>query len=148
MREAGLLRSIGVSNFTIDHLERLERETGVMPAVNQVELHPAFQQRDLAAYHREKGIITQSWSPLGQGALLEDAEIARLAERHGCSPAQLIIAWHLAQGYGVIPKSGDPDRIRTNFAAADLRLDESDMAALAALDDPDGRTGFDPMQFE
>jgi 2,5-diketo-D-gluconate reductase A len=148
MREAGLLRSIGVSNFNIDHLERIERETGVIPAVNQIELHPAFQQRELAAYHREKGIVTQSWSPLGQGALLGDPAISRLAEQHGCSPAQLIIAWHLAQGYSVIPKSGDPDRIRANFAAADGRLDEGDMAALAGLDDPSGRTGFDPVQFE
>ncbi len=148
LREEGLVRSIGVSNFNIDHLQRIERETRVLPAVNQIELHPAFQQRELVDYHRDKGIVTQSWSPLGQGALLRHPEIVRLAGKHGASPAQLIIAWHLAQGYSVIPKSSDPERIRANFAAGELRLGDEDMAALAALNDPDGRTGFDPTQFD
>jgi 2,5-diketo-D-gluconate reductase A len=147
LREAGLARSIGVSNFYEEHLDRLEAETGVIPAVNQVELHPAFQQRALAEYHARKGIVTQSWSPLGQGQLLADERIGRIAEKHGRSPAQVIIAWHLAQGFSVIPKSASPERIAANFAAAELALDGEDMAQIAAMDDPDGRVGPDPRRF-
>jgi 2,5-diketo-D-gluconate reductase A len=148
LREEGLLRSIGVSNFNIDHLERVQRETGVIPAVNQIELHSAFQQRELTAYHRDKGIVTQSWSPLGQGNALNDARALRLAEKHHCSPAQLIIAWHLAQGFSAIPKSANPERLRDNLRASQLELDDEDLAALAAMDDPHGRVGPDPLSFE
>ena len=148
LREEGLLRSIGVSNFTIDQIERLERETGVIPAVNQIELHPAFQQRALADYHRAKGVVTQSWSPLGQGNLLRDPRVASIADKHGRSPAQAIIAWHLAQGFSVIPKSSNPDRARDNLGALEVRLDPEDMAAFAALDDPGGRIGPDPVDFD
>jgi 2,5-diketo-D-gluconate reductase A len=147
LREAGLARSIGVSNFYEEHLDRLEAETGVIPAVNQVELHPAFQQRDLADYHARKGIVTQSWSPLGQGQLLRDERIGRIAAMHGRTPAQIIIAWHLAQGFSVIPKSANPERIAANFAATELTLDAEDMAVIAAMDDPNGRVGPDPRRF-
>jgi 2,5-diketo-D-gluconate reductase A len=148
LREEGLVRSIGVSNFNVEHLDRIERETGVIPAVNQIELHPAFQQRELAAYHREKAIVSQSWSPLGQGNLLSDPRVLRIARKHGRSPAQLIIAWHLAQGFSVLPKSANPDRLRDNLRAKEVRLDEEDMAAFAAMDDPRGRIGPDPLHFE
>lgn len=147
LREAGLARSIGVSNFYEEHLDRLEAETGVIPAVNQVELHPAFQQRALAEYHAHKGILTQSWSPLGQGQLLQDERIGRVAQKHGRTPAQVIIAWHLAQGFSVIPKSANPERIAANFAASELSLDAEDMAEIAAMDDPGGRVGPDPRLF-
>jgi 2,5-diketo-D-gluconate reductase A len=148
MRDEGLLRSIGVSNFNIDHLERIERETGVIPAVNQIELHPGFQQRALAEYHRAKGIVTQSWSPLGQGNLLREPRILHLAEKHRAGAAQVIIAWHIAQGFSAIPKSASPERLRANLGALGLRLDDEDMAVLAAMDDPQGRVGPDPLHFE
>ncbi len=148
MRNEGLLRSIGVSNFNIDHLERIEGETGVIPAVNQIELHPGFQQRALAEYHRAKGIVTQSWSPLGQGNLLREPRILRLAEKHRASAAQVIIAWHLAQGFGVIPKSASPERLRANLGALELRLDDEDMNVLGGMDNPGGRIGPDPLHFE
>ena len=144
LREAGLALSIGVSNFNEDHLDRLEAETGVIPAVNQIELHPAFQQRALCDYHARKGILTQSWSPLGQGSLLGDEQLGRIAAKHGRTPAQVVIAWHLDQGFSVIPKSGNPERIRANFEALQVRLDDEDMAEIEAMDDPKGRIGPDP----
>jgi 2,5-diketo-D-gluconate reductase A len=147
LREAGLARSIGVSNFYEEHLDRLEAETGVIPAVNQIELHPAFQQRALCEYHARKGILTQSWSPLGQGRLLRDERIGRIAAKHARTPAQVIVAWHLAQGFSVIPRSANPERIRANFEAIDLTLDSEDMAGIAAMDDPGGRVGPDPRRF-
>lgn len=146
-REAGLARSIGVSNFYEEHLDRLEAETGVIPAINQVELHPAFQQRSLTEYHERKGIVTQSWSPLGQGPLLRDERIGRIAAKHGRTPAQIVIAWHLAQGFSVIPKSANPERIAANFAASEVALDAEDLAAIGAMDDPNGRVGPDPRRF-
>ena len=147
LRAAGKAHSIGVSNFTPDHLDRLEGESGVIPSVNQIELHPRFQQRELRNYHERKGIVTQSWSPLGQGQLLQDPVIGRIAEKHGCTPAQAIIAWHLALGLSVIPKSSNPERIRANIGALQLRLDEEDMAQIDAMDDPNGRVGPDPLRF-
>ena len=148
LREAGLTRSIGVSNFMPDHLDAIIGETGIAPAVNQIELHPRFQQRDLRAYHDRHGIVTQSWSPLGQGgALLAEPAIAGIAEKLGASPAQVVIAWHLAHGLSVIPKAGDPVHLAENFAAQDLVLGADDLAAIDALDDPDGRIGPDPLVF-
>ncbi|WP_419809311.1 aldo/keto reductase [Sphingomonas sp.] len=146
LREAGLARSIGVSNFNPEHLDAIATETGVAPAVNQIELHPRFQQRALRDYHRQHGIVTQSWSPLGQGgALLAEPAIVAVATKHGCSPAQAVIAWHLAHGLSVIPKAGDPAHLRENLAAGTLALDADDMAAIDALDEPDGRIGPDPL---
>jgi 2,5-diketo-D-gluconate reductase A len=144
IKEDGRARSIGVSNFQPHHLERIIGETGVTPAVNQVELHPRWQQRTLRAFDQRHGIATESWSPLGQGQLLQDREIARIADKHGKTPAQIIIRWHLDSGLIVIPKSVHPDRIRQNADVFDFRLDDEDMAAIAALDNPQGRIGPDP----
>lgn len=138
------VRSIGVSNFSIDHLRRLIGETGVTPVLNQIELHPHFQQRALIQTHAQLGIATQSWSPLGQGKALSDPVIAAIAARHGRSPAQIIIRWHLDNGLIAIPKSVTPRRIAENFAVFDFTLSESDRAAIAALDSPQGRIGPDP----
>lgn len=147
LREEGRAKSIGVSNFNVEHLERIIGETGVVPAVNQVELHPRFQQRTLRAYHQAQGIVTESWSPLGQGKLLENPTIAALAAKHGKTSAQVIIRWHLDSGLMVIPKSANPARIAQNIDVFDFRLDAEDLAAIAALDDPSGRIGPDPLKF-
>lgn len=144
-RERGLARSIGVSNFLPEHLDRVAEATGVVPAVNQVELHPYLQQRELRAFHDARGIVTQSWSPLGQGAeLLREPAIVRAAEKQGTTAAQVVIAWHLAHGLSLIPKSADPGRLRENLAAQELTLDAEDLGAIDALDRADGRIGPDP----
>ena len=147
LQEEGRVRSIGVSNFMIEHLRRLIAETGVVPAVNQIELHPRFQQGDLHAFHVGQGIVTQSWSPLGQGGLLNHPEPTRIGARHGKTAAQAIIRWHMQSGLGVIPKSVRPERIEENFEVFDFGLDDQDMAAIARLDDPGGRIGPDPLSF-
>lgn len=145
LRDAGFARSIGVSNFLPEHLDRIASVTGVVPAVNQVELHPRFQQRALRDYHDAHGIVTQSWSPLGQGGdLLRDPAVVRAADKHGRSAAQVVIAWHLAHGLSVIPKAADPEHLSDNYAALDLQLDAEDVAALDGLDSVDGRIGADP----
>jgi 2,5-diketo-D-gluconate reductase A len=144
-REEGLVRAIGVSNFQAEHLDRIIGETGVTPVLNQIELHPRFQQKALREANAQRGIRTESWSPLGQGRLLEDPTIGRIAARHGRTPAQVIIRWHIESGLIVIPKSVTPSRIRENFDVFGFSLDADDMAAIAALDDPGGRIGPDPM---
>jgi len=111
LREEGLVRSVGVSNFTSGHLRRLIDETGVVPAVNQVELHPRFQQAELRAFHAEHGIVTEAWSPLAQGGLLSDPVVCGIAARLGVSAAQVILRWHVQIGNVVIPKSVTPSRI-------------------------------------
>lgn len=145
LKDEGLARSIGVSNFNAEHLERIIGETGVTPSVNQIELHPRFQQSALRAAHQKLGIATESWSPLGQGKLLEDETLGVIARKHGKTPAQVIIRWHLDNGLIVIPKSVNPARIKQNFEALDFRLDQDDMATIAALDSADGRIGPDPL---
>jgi 2,5-diketo-D-gluconate reductase A len=147
LQEEGRARSIGVSNFMVEHLRRIIGETGVIPTVNQIELHPKFQQTDLRAFHAARGIVTESWSPLGHGALLKHPVVARIAARHGRTPAQAVIRWHIEQGLVVIPKSVQPERIEENFEVFDFRLDDEDMSAMAALDDPMGRMGPDPVSF-
>lgn len=148
LHDAGKARSIGVSNFLPEHIDRIVEATGVVPAVNQVELHPDFQQRELRAYHEAHGIVTQSWSPIGQGkGLLEREAIVSVAGKHGRSPAQVVIAWHLAHGLSVIPKASDREHLTDNFAAQDVTLDAEDMAAIDALDSADGRLGPDPATF-
>ena len=147
LREEGRARSIGVSNFTAAQLTRLIDETGSTPSVNQIELHPGFQQRAAQAYHADKGIVTQSWSPLGQGRTLRDERIGRIAGRLGTSAAQVIIAWHLAKGLAVIPKAGDLDHLADNWAARDVELTDEDVATIDAMDDADGRIGPDPLRF-
>jgi 2,5-diketo-D-gluconate reductase A len=138
------IRSIGVSNFNRDHLERIIAETGVTPAVNQIELHPRFQQKALRAFHAQNVIKTESWSPLGQGACLNEATIAAIATKHGKTPAQVVIRWHIDSGLVVIPKSVHVDRLKENIGALDFRLDDEDMRRIEALDRADGRLGPEP----
>ncbi|RDG35963.1 aldo/keto reductase [Streptomyces corynorhini] len=139
----GRTRAIGVSNFTPAHLQRLLDETGVVPALNQIELHPALQQRESRDFHARHGIATEAWSPLAQGALLKDEVITTIAARHGRSPAQTVLRWHIQLGNIVIPKSVTPARIRENIEVFDFELSSGDMEALAGLDRGE-RTGPDP----
>lgn len=147
LREEGRARSIGVSNFAPEHLERIISETGVVPAVNQIELHPRFQQASLRAANAAAGVLTESWSPLGQGQILEDPIIAGLAAKHGVTPAQVVIRWHVQLGLIVIPKSVTPARIVQNLDVFGFALDTNDMAAMASLDTENGRIGPDPASF-
>lgn len=147
LREEGRAGSIGVSNFRVGDLERIIGETGVTPAVNQIELHPRFSQAGLREAHARLGVLTESWSPLGQGQLLDEPVLTRLAERHGKTPAQIILRWHVQLGLLVIPKSVNPQRIAQNLDVFDFELDEAEMAAVASLDVEDGRIGPDPAEF-
>ncbi|WP_030607595.1 aldo/keto reductase [Streptomyces sclerotialus] len=142
----GRIRAIGVSNFQPAHLRRLLDASGIVPAVNQVELHPGLQQSELRAFHAEHGIATEAWSPLAQGALLKDEAITAIAERHGKSPAQVVLRWHLQIGNVVIPKSVTPARIRENLDVFDFVLTDADIDAITALDQG-LRTGPDPDTF-
>ena len=146
IKEEGGARSIGVSNFRIEDLERLEREAEALPTVNQIELHPRLQQSDLRNWHSDHGIVTEAWSPLAQGDLLRDGTIETIAAHHHKSPAQTILRWHLHLGNVVIPKSSNPERIRENFELFDFDLSEDDMAALERLDTGE-RIGDDPGTF-
>ena len=140
LKEEGRVRSIGVSNFLPEHLERIIGETGVTPAVNQIELHPYYQQRDVRDYHAQKGIAIESYSPLGSGAVIGDETIAEIGRKHGKSVGQTIIRWHLQQGLIVLPKTATHARVRENFEVFDFELDGEDMARIDALDRPDGKT--------
>lgn len=144
LKEEGRVRAIGVSNFHAPHLERIIDDSGVVPSINQVELHPRFQQHALRAVHARLGIVTESWSPLGRGALLEDPVLADIAARHGKTAAQVVIRWHIDSGLVVIPKSVRAERLRENIDIFDFRLDEEDLRRIAALDAADGRSGPDP----
>ncbi|WP_319806682.1 aldo/keto reductase [Candidatus Kirkpatrickella diaphorinae] len=145
LKKEGRIKSIGVSNFNVEHLERIIHETGEVPVINQIELHPAFQQRHLRAFHEKHGIITESWSPLGRGANLDADVIQKIAKKYGKSPAQIVIRWHLDQGLVVIPKSSNHQRLRENIDVFDFRLDASDLADIEKMDRADGRVGPDPM---
>jgi 2,5-diketo-D-gluconate reductase A len=144
LRGEGRVRSIGVSNFTPANLRTILDETGVVPVLNQIELHPRFQQRELRQFAEPMGIVTQAWSPLGRGSLPDLPVIQALAAKYRRSWAQVVLAWHLAKGISVVTRSSNPDRIRENMAAAALRLDPEDIAAIDALDSPDGRVGRHP----
>jgi 2,5-diketo-D-gluconate reductase A len=144
LREEGRAKSIGVSNFYPEHIERIVAETGVRPVLNQIELHPDFQQREVRAFHEKHQIATQSWSPLGQGKLLNHPEIRKIAERLGRTPAQVIIRWHIDNGLIVIPKSVTPSRISENFQVFDFQLAQDDLNVLNGLDDAGARIGPDP----
>jgi 2,5-diketo-D-gluconate reductase A len=148
LQKQGRVKTIGVSNFTKEGLQRLIDETGVVPAINQIELHPFFNQAELREFNASKGILTQAWSPLGQGGeLLESAVIGQIAAKHNATPAQVVIAWHLAIGNVVIPKSVTEARIRENYAALDVSLDETDLQAIDGMDNTAegaGRIGADP----
>lgn len=147
LREEGRVRAVGVCNFHVPHLQRLLDETGELPAINQVELHPYLQQNELREFHAANGIVTEAWSPLASGGdVLQDETIGQVAEKHGVTPAQAILRWHLDTGNVVIPKSVTPSRIRENFDLFGFSLDEDDLAAIATLD-RGHRTGPDPDAF-
>jgi 2,5-diketo-D-gluconate reductase A len=146
LRQEGLVRSIGVSNFQPAHLERIIQQTGVTPTVNQVELHPRFQQPGLRREHADLGIVTEAWSPLAQGGVLDDPLIREIAKAHERTPAQVVIRWHLQLGNVVIPKSVTPQRIEENFDVFDFNLSAAEMESIEALDAGE-RTGPDPDTF-
>ncbi|MDF3298736.1 aldo/keto reductase [Streptomyces tropicalis] len=144
----GRVRAIGVSNFLPEHLERLIAETAIVPAVNQIELHPHLQQHAARAFHARHAIATEAWSPLGQGkGLLEVPAIVAIAQKHNRTPAQIVLRWHLQLGTVVIPKSVTPSRIRENIDVFDFSLDDEDLAAISALNE-DRRLGPDPATFD
>ncbi|MCD2113049.1 aldo/keto reductase [Rhodococcus rhodochrous] len=142
----GRLRAAGVSNFQPAHLQRLLDGSSLVPTINQIELHPGLQQSELRAFHAEHGIATEAWSPLAQGAVLDDEAITSIAGRTGKSPAQVVLRWHLQLGNVVIPKSVTPSRIRENFEVFDFELTDEDMSTIAGAD-RDLRTGPHPDEF-
>ncbi|GAA1491056.1 aldo/keto reductase [Brachybacterium sacelli] len=149
LQEQGRIRSIGVSNFRIEDLEKVEAETGVRPVLNQIELHPYFNQPELREFHASKNILTESWSPLGQGGgELSDPVIQAIADAHGASTAQVVIAWNLALGNVVIPKSVTPERIVSNFASLEVELTDDEVSQITALQKgEEGRQGLHPGAF-
>ncbi|MES2459704.1 MAG: aldo/keto reductase [Armatimonadota bacterium] len=144
IKEEGRARSVGVSNFTTAHLQQIIDDTGVTPALNQIELHPRFQQTELRAFHARHGIATESWSPLGQGKLLDDPTLTTIAQKYDKTPAQVVLRWHLDNGLITIPKSVTPSRIAENFQVFDFALDHDDLEKIATLDSSSGRIGSDP----
>ena len=148
LSQAGAVRAIGVSNFLPEHLDRIVEATGVLPAVDQVEIHPTFSQPEVRSTCARLGIVVEAYSPLGQGRDLEDPVVTGIAQRLDVTPAQVVLAWHIAQGRVVIPKSVHPDRMRTNLEAASLRLEEADIAAVTGMHDAGGRLGGDPATFD
>ena len=145
-QEDGLVRAIGVSNFQPEHLDKVTEQTGVTPAVNQVELHPRFQQVGLRREHEERRIVTEAWSPLGQGKGLDDPVIGEIAEAHGRTPAQIVLRWHVELGNVVFPKSSTAERIEENIDIFDFSLGDEDMERISALDAGE-RIGPDPDEF-
>lgn len=146
----GRIRSIGTSNFTEEHIGDIADATGVLPAVNQIELHPHFPQADMRAFHERHGITTEAWSPLGPyGQLRDEPAVRSAADAHGITPAQAILSWHLQLGSVPIPKSSNPARQRENFDVTDVALSQEEVEAIAALGRPDGRLfGGDPNTHE
>lgn len=149
-RQDGLISHVGVCNFLPEHLETLKEATGEYPEVNQIELHPYFPQTEALAYHRERGIITQAWSPLRRGGdLFEESAVTGPAQRLGVSPAEAVLAWHVAVGSLPIPKSSSPQRQLANLRAQDLVLTDAEVAAITALGRADGRMkNQDPAVYE
>jgi 2,5-diketo-D-gluconate reductase A len=147
-KQQGRARSIGVSNFQVPHLERLAAETEVTPAVNQIEIHPYFLNEEVRRYGEDHGIRTEAWSPIAQGAVLDDPVINEIAARLERTPAQVVLRWHIQRDSIVFPKSTTPARIEENFDLFDFALEDSDMEAITALDKgEDGRTGPHPDKF-
>lgn len=140
LRDAGLTRSIGVSNHLVPHLERIVAATGVVPAVNQIELHPAYQQRDITGWASANDVRIESWGPLGQGKydLFGAEPVAAAAAAHGKSPAQAVLRWHLQKGFIVFPKSVRRERLEENLDVFDFELTDAEVAAIDAMDQPDG----------
>lgn len=148
LREEGKTRSIGVSNFLPDHLKQIVDATGVAPALNQIELHPYFQQSDLAVANAEHGVLTQCWTPLGRGKPFDDAELKRIAKAHDVSVAAVILAWQIARGFSTIPKAASEAHRKSNLAALDVALSQEDIAAIDALDrGEEERIGPHPQSF-
>src|SRR3954447_10082750 len=147
LQREGRVRSVGVCNFQVPHLQRLLDETGVLPSINQIELSPYLQQRELRAFHAEHGIVTEAWSPLAvRAGLLEDRVVSELATKHEVSPAQVVLRWHVELGNVVLTRSVTPARIAENFEIFDFSLGEDELQALATLD-RGTRTGPDPDTF-
>ena len=145
----GRARSIGVSNFQPDHLDQLASETDMVPAINQIEVHPYFTNDEVRAYDQEHGIATEAWSPIAQGEVLDDSTLNEIAEKVGKTTAQVVLRWHIQRGDIVFPKSVTPERIQENFELFDFELDSDDMEAITALDKgEDGRTGPHPDKFD
>jgi 2,5-diketo-D-gluconate reductase A len=145
----GRARSVGVSNFQVHHLRRLEREADIVPAVNQVEVHPYLTNDEVRAYGQDRRIATEAWSPIAQGGVLKDPTITTIADRVGKSAAQVTLRWHIQRGDIIFPKSTTPSRIKENFEIFDFELDEDDLTAISALDKgEDGRTGPNPDKFD
>ncbi len=147
IKEEGRAKSIGVSNFRTADLERILKESDVVPVLNQIELHPQFQQDELRLFHSKHDIATEAWSPLGQGTILENPTLKTIAEKHGKSVAQVILRWHIETGNIVIPKSVTPARIKENFEVFDFSLNGTDHDAITKLDKTDGRIGPNPATF-
>ena len=145
----GRSHSIGVSNFQVDHLKRLEAGADVPPAVNQIELHPYFLNREVSEYGQEQGIATEAWSPIAQGKVLDDETVTEVAEQLGRTPAQVVLRWHVEHGHIVFPKSTTPERIEENFNLFDFELGSGNVERLDALDQGEaGRTGAHPDRFD
>lgn len=139
-RDRGLVRHIGVSNFLPEHMERLEKETGELPAVNQVELHPYFPQQELVEWHDARGIITEAWSPLSNGrGLVEEPTLVEIGQRHGVGGGEVALAWHHARGIVPIPRSTKPERQKSNLNAVNIELSAEEIESITALGRPDGR---------
>ena len=147
LKEQGLVKSIGVSNFRINDLERVITESGVTPVLNQIELHPEFQQDELRIFHGKHHIATEAWSPLGQGKILDNPVLKDIAAVHGKTPAQIVLRWHIETGNIVIPKSVTPSRIRENFDIFDFKLNGTDHDQITKLDKVNGRIGPNPNTF-
>jgi 2,5-diketo-D-gluconate reductase A len=147
-KQQGRARSIGVSNFQVAHLQRLAQETEVTPAVNQIELHPYLLNDEVRRYGEEHGILTEAWSPIAQGGVLDDPVITAIADRLDRTPAQVVLRWHIQRGSIVFPKSTTPSRIEENFELFDFELEPADIDSIAGLDKGEaGRTGPNPDQF-
>jgi 2,5-diketo-D-gluconate reductase A len=146
LQRDGRARSIGVSNFTVEHLEQIIDETGVVPSVNQIELHPRLQQPELRRFHAQQGIVTEAWSPLARGQAISERAIEEIADRHGRTPAQVILRWHIQLGNAVIPRSVNPSRIEENFGIFDFSLGTDEMEAIGSLEES-ARVGPDPRTF-
>lgn len=148
LKQENRVRSIGVCNFRIVDLERLIKETGVAPAINQVELHPHFQQKQLRIFHEKNNILTEAWAPLGRGQFLDDPVLKKIADEHHKTVAQIILRWHMEMGTIAIPKSQSPERMAENFSIFDFSLTAANHDAIASLDSSDGRLGPNPSEYQ
>jgi 2,5-diketo-D-gluconate reductase A len=147
LQQEGRIRTIGVSNFGTEHIDRIASKTGVLPAINQVELHPTFQQRSLREFCNRHGVVVQSWSPLGRGRLSDNAFLKSIADHHGKTVTQVIIRWHVQSGLAVLTRSTSRQHMSENLDVFGFALSEAEMVLIKSLDDPSGRIGHDPAVF-